>query len=559
MSAQRLLTHYDKIADAPDAIERLRRFILNLAVRGKLVPQDKRDEPASELLERIAQEQARLVTAGELRKPKECEPVREDELPIELPKNWAWARLCEIGSLSGGMTPSMTRSEFWGGDIVWLSPKDIKSDEVFNSELKISALGLAETRLELFRPGCLFMVARSGILKRTFPVAINRIPAAANQDMKVLVPFVDGQERYLQIMFRGLTEFLLRELVKTGTTVQSLKYAEFERQPFPLPPLAEQRRIVAKVDELMGLCDRLEAARSAREAVRDRLAAASLARLNVPDPETFQADARFALDVLPALTTRPDQIKALRQTILNLAVRGKLVQQDQNDEPAANFDPAIPDTLERPFAIPKNWNWARLAMIGKLKGGGTPSKARDDFWNGNIPWVSPKDMKIDYVAEAQLSITETAIAGSAANLIDAGSVLFVVRGMILAHSFPVAISGVPLTINQDMKALTLRKPEMAEYILRALKGLKPEMLKRVQRSSHGTCRLEGADYSDFLVPIPPLAEQRRIVSKVNELMRVCDLLETSLTTTVATRCRLLDALLVEALAPSNDRELEAAE
>ncbi|MFC1451376.1 hypothetical protein ABXK36_37015, partial [Bacillus cereus] len=147
------LTHYDKIADAPDAIERLRRFILNLAVRGKLVPQDKRDEPASELLERIAQEQARLVTAGELRKPKECEPVREDELPIELPKNWAWARLCEIGSLSGGMTPSMTRSEFWGGDIVWLSPKDIKSDEVFNSELKISALGLAETRLELFRPG----------------------------------------------------------------------------------------------------------------------------------------------------------------------------------------------------------------------------------------------------------------------------------------------------------------------------------------------------------------------------------------------------------------------
>ena len=293
--------------------------------------------------------------------------------------------------------------------------------------------------------------------------------------------------------------------------------------------------------------------------MRDRLAAASLARLNVPDPETFQADARFALDALPALTTRPDQIKALRQTILNLAVRGKLVQQDQNDEPAANFDPAIPDTLERPFAIPKNWNWARLAMIGKLKGGGTPSKARDDFWNGNIPWVSPKDMKIDYVAEAQLSITETAIAGSAANLIDAGSVLFVVRGMILAHSFPVAISGVPLTINQDMKALTLRKPEMAEYILRALKGLKPEMLKRVQRSSHGTCRLEGADYSDFLVPIPPLAEQRRIVSKVNELMRVCDLLETSLTTTVATRCRLLDALLVEALAPSNDRELEAAE
>ena len=96
----------------------------------------------------------------------------------------------------------------------------------------------------------------------------------------------------------------------------------FRQFPFPLPPLAEQRRIVAKLDELMALCDRLEAARTAREATRDRLTAASLARLNAPDPETFAADARFALGALPALTARPDQIKQLRQTILNLAVRG---------------------------------------------------------------------------------------------------------------------------------------------------------------------------------------------------------------------------------------------
>jgi type I restriction enzyme S subunit len=98
--------------------------------------------------------------------------------------------------------------------------------------------------------------------------------------MKVLVPFLDGQERYLQIMFRGLTEFLIQGLVKTGTTVQSLKYAEFEQQPFPLPTLAEQRRIVARVDELMTLCDHLEAVRAERESRRDRLAASSLARLS---------------------------------------------------------------------------------------------------------------------------------------------------------------------------------------------------------------------------------------------------------------------------------------
>jgi type I restriction enzyme, S subunit len=360
MNAERLLAHYEQIADAPDAIARLRRFILNLAVRGKLVPQDPADEPALELLKRIAKEKARLVKARGIRTPKASEPIRDDELPILVPQSWAWARLCDIGKLSGGMTPSMNRSDFWDGDIVWLSPKDIKSDEVADSELRISAIGLAETGLELYRPGCLFMVARSGILKRTFPVSINRVPAAANQDMKVLAPFLDGQERYLQIMFRGLMDFLLRELVKTGTTVQSLKYAEFEQQPFPLPPLAEQRRIIAKVDELMGLCDRLEAARAGREAVRDRLAASSFARLNTPDPETFQADARFALDALPALTTRPDQIKQLRQAILNLAVRGKLVPQDANEIsgtlPASACD-------EPSTEIPTTWRYVRLADL----------------------------------------------------------------------------------------------------------------------------------------------------------------------------------------------------
>ena len=105
--------------------------------------------------------------------------------------------------------------------------------------------------------------------------------------------------------------------------------------PFPVPPLAEQHRIVAKVDELMALCDRLEAARAEREAARDRLTAASLARLNTPDPETFREDARFVLDALPALTTRPDQIQQLRQTILSLAMCGKLLAQDSTDEPAS--------------------------------------------------------------------------------------------------------------------------------------------------------------------------------------------------------------------------------
>jgi type I restriction enzyme S subunit len=293
--------------------------------------------------------------------------------------------------------------------------------------------------------------------------------------------------------------------------------------------------------------------------------AASLHRLNspadtvetdAPDMPVRQADAcrdhaRFVFHHLPRLTTRPEHIKQLRQTILNLAVRGKLVPQDPNDESPIKRQYLFTSSLDLiPFPIPATWHWMTLKTLGRLKGGGTPSKDYPDYWNGEIPWVSPKDMKRDYIATAQFSISQEAIQRSAVSLIKPHSLLFVVRGMILAHSFPVALSTAPLTINQDMKALEFSEPEFGEYLLRAIKGLKPIILAKVQRSSHGTCRLEGKDYSNLPIPLPPLDEQHRIVTKVDELMALCDQLEAQLTTTETDNHRLLEAVLHEALQPS---------
>jgi type I restriction enzyme S subunit len=576
MNAERLLALYERVAEAPDAIARLRRFILDLAVRGKLVPQDPQDEPASELLKRIAKEKARLVKAGEIRKPKPSEPISDDGLPIKLPTRWAWARLCEIGNLSGGMTPSMNHSDFWGGEIVWLSPKDIKSDEVADSELKISALGLAETRLELFRPGCLFMVARSGILKRTFPVAINRVPAAANQDMKVLSPFLKDQERYLQIMFRGLTGFLLRELVKTGTTVQSLKYSEFEQQPFPLPPLAEQHRIVAKVDELMALCDQLEAARQEREARRDRLAAASLARLNAPDPETFQSDARFTLNALPALTTRPNQIKQLRQTILNLAVRGKLVAQDPNEEPASELlkqlkkaraaleaegkirkDKGEPPSHyggEQGFDLPHSWLWARLTEIGQTQTGTSPSSANADLFGNFIPFVKPADLDGNLINYDGPGLSEIGISHS--RIAAENSILMVCIGATLGK---VNTTSRPVCFNQQINSLTPFLDGLTAFIAIALKASDFQSLAWSKAGTGTLPIISKGKWEVLPIPLPPIAEQHRIVAKVEKLMALCNRLEASLTTSDQTRTRLLEATLAEALAPASISEMEAAE
>jgi type I restriction enzyme, S subunit len=329
MNTERFLAHYEQIADAPDAIARLRRFILDLAVRGKLVPQNANDEPASELLKQIAKEKARLVNAGQIRRPKALPEVERP--PFDLPRNWRWTRIREVASDRGQEIP---RSTFTYIDVtaidkeagVVADPKVLEASEAPSRARKITRKG--DVIYSCVRPYLLNVA----VIETDFnPLPIASTAFAILNGHGLVLP------RYLWIVLRCPFMVACVEENQRGQAYPAINDADFAVLPFPLPPLAEQHRIVAKVDEVMALCDQLEAARGTREAVRDRLAAASLARLNAPDPETFQADARFALKALTALTTRPDQIRQLRQTILNLAVRGKLVPQDTGDEPASEL------------------------------------------------------------------------------------------------------------------------------------------------------------------------------------------------------------------------------
>ena len=327
MNAERLLAHYEQIADTPDAIARLRRFILDLAVRGMLMPQNANDEPASDLLKRIAKEKAQLVRAGEIRKPPTLESISKTEAPYPLPRSWVWVRVGEIFDYDAGTNrnPKELTQDRW-----LLELEDIEKDTSRIVErLRVSDRDSQSTKSEFAIGDILYGKLRPYLNK----VVVADEPGYSTTEIVAIRPFLKLCSEYCALAFRRPDFVAYVERLGRGTKMPRLRTPDAIVAAFPLPPLAEQRRIVAKVDELMGLCDRLEAARASRETVRDRLAAASFARLNAPDPETFQADARFALDALPALTARPDQIKQLRQTILNLAVRGKLLPQNPNDEP----------------------------------------------------------------------------------------------------------------------------------------------------------------------------------------------------------------------------------
>ena len=563
MTPDRLLTHFDRIAEAPDAIPRLRQFILDLAVRGKLVEQDPNDEPAAELLKRIQVETGRLVKEGKIKKQATLLPVNIETVPFTVPKHWAWLQLCGIGTLSGGMTPSKNRQDFWDGNINWFSPKDIKSDELIDSELKITGAGVAETGLQVYPPGCLFMVARSGILKRTFPVAINRVEATANQDLKILNPFLKGIERYLQIMFRGMTDYILSALVKTGTTVQSLKYEEFELQPLPLPPLAEQHRIVAKVDELMALCNRMEAAQAERERRRDRLAAASLHRLNNgADAAEFREHARFHLDQLARFTTRPDQIPALRQTILNLAVRGKLVPQDPNDEPACvslkqihsdsssiSYDSRVFSEALTSFTVPPHWSVHPLARV-----------ASDivDCPHSTPKWTTEGEIcvRTNQFRPGHLDLSDVRFVSEATYLeriqrlepIES-DILYSREGGILGIACRVP-PNTKLCLGQRMMLIRAGMATDAAFLEMVLNSPLITEIARGRTTGGAAPRVNVATVKAYPIPVPPIAEQHRIVAKVEELFALCNQLEAQLTNTQTERRRLLESVLHEALAPA---------
>ena len=344
----------------------------------------------------------------------------------------------------------------------------------------------------------------------------------------------------------------------------------------PLPPLAEQRRIVAKVDELMALLDRLEAARSQREAARDRLTAASLARLTAEaDPETARAHARFALDTLPALTTRPDQIKTLRQTILNLAVRGKLVAQDPADEPALVLLKRIAKKRERlvregairstknpaplddnevlPFEAPSGWRWTTLAHLLVVTGGIQKTPGRTPK-NRAFPYLGVGNVyrdRIDLTNLKQFELQDGELEKYALKPFD----ILVVEGNGSASEVGRCAmweGQVEDCVHQN-HLIRCRpiKPETARYAMLYLNSpLGMVEMMDLAITSAGLYNLSVGKISKIAIPIPPLAEQHRIVAKVDALMALCDRLETALADADATRQRLLEALLHDALTPA---------
>ena len=558
MNADRLLALYERVANAPDAIARLRRFVLDLATRGKLVEQNPADVPVPEIALPIKEKLRGQVNVAA--KP-----------PFTLPPAWAWRA---IGTIAEQVTDGehATPPRISELQVPLVTAKNVRHGFMDYSQTDWVSFETAEKAWKRCRPRVndLLLVCvgattgRLTVLREPRDMVLVRSVALIRP-----TPSVDP-------------EFLERAIRSPAVQTQVWASVKAAAQPglyinritsllVPLPPLTEQHRIVAKVDELIALCDRLEEARTAREDTRDRLTKASLARLSASDTDdvTFRSHARFAVDVLPTLTARADQVAHLRQTILNLAIRGKLVEQDPADEstskllkrlqklpPPARYAKRSPEliagdcgmSINKPdLPAPSGWLWLPLVQVARIESGHTPSRSRPEWWDGDVPWMGLVDARAHNNGRIYDTIqhtNEAGLANSAARLLPEGTVCFS-RTASVGY---VVIMGRPMATSQDFVNWVPTEVLSSEWLQLVMMAERPAISRFSKGAVHQTIYYPA--WLSMHVVLPPLAEQHRIVAKVDELMVLCDRLQSSLAVAGAARNHLLKSLLHEALGPT---------
>jgi len=552
-------------------IKKLRELILELAVRGLLVPQDPTDEPASELLKRIAAEKAKLVKEGKIKKDKLLPTVGDDEKLFPIQKGWQFVRLLPL-SLEIGTGPfgsMIHQSDYVSGGIPLVNPSHMiggrisedaavavdreKANELSSYRLYAGDIVLAR-RGEVGR--CALVTKReNGWLCGTGSFYL-RLPLAISRRFMVLVFGASSTRGYL-----------VGNAV--GTTMVNLNHGILNNLPIALPPLNEQHRIVAKVDELMALCDQLEQQTDASLSAHQTLVETLLTALtSAADHQQFATAWQRIAEHFDTLFTTEESIDQLKQTILQLAVMGKLVPQDPNDEPASELLKKIaaekaklvkegkvkeqkltsPEPrAELSIEIPSGWRAVRLGDLAFVKGG-KRLPAGHAFTSIETPYIYIRvtDMKNGTVNEEGLAYIDSETHAQISNYTISSDDLYITIAGTIGDVgvVPERFDGMNLTENaaklvfRSLNKLWLRNTLMSAFSQDQFRE-KTNQLAQPKLALH---RIESC-----LVLVPPLAEQHRIVAKVDELMALCDQLKARLSDAQGTQLNLADAIAEQAL------------
>ena len=416
-----------------------------------------------------------------------------NELPFALPNGWVWTR---IGNVCYDFQYGTARKSTKNGNVPVLRMGNLRAGEIDYSDLVYTS-DKDDIERYCLNPGDL-LFNRTNSSEKVGKVSIFRGKKPCIY-AGYLVRFrpVRSDSEFINYMMNSRYQWEFCQSVKTDAVNQSnISASKFIQFLVPLPPLAEQKRIVAKIKELFMVADLLDA----------------------------------------TTNNLMNTSKQIDKKILDLAIRGKLMSQDPNDEPASEIVKRIAashkspsknqsEPIDPPFAIPQSWEWVRLKDLGVFCSGHTPSTSNPNLWGGDMLWVSSKDMKSKYIDDTQMKVTQ--LGAEELNVLKPGTLLMCTRSGILRRVFPIAIARRELTINQDQRALTLWLPEMIEYVYLALKSLESIILSDYKKSGTTVESIIWNKFVDLPIPLPPLNEQKRIVKRVDEFKALTRMFATS--------------------------------
>jgi len=548
-------------------IKKLRELILELAVRGKLVPQDPNDEPAAVLLKKIAAEKARLVKEGKIKKQAPLPEIGEDEKPFDQPEGWEWVRLHDLGEWGAGATPLRGRREYYGGHIPWFKSGELIGDYISSSEEYVTDLALKETSLRYNKIGDVLIAMYGATIGKT---SILEVPATTNQAVCACTPCGGIYNVFLLTALKAYKSRFIK--MGAGGAQPNISREKIIATVFVLPPLAEQHRIVAKVDELIALCDQLEQKQTDSNFAHQTLVKTLLATLtNAADQYEFAEAWRRIADHFNTLFTNEYSIDQLKQTILQLAVMGKLFPQDPKDEPAAvllkriaaekarlikegKIKKQVPlpeiGEDERPFELPAGWESARFAELSQEVSTGPFGTMihKGDYVEGGTPLINPSHM-IDgkIVEETSVTISDKKAEVLSSYKIDDGDIVMARRGE-MGRCALVTKREAGWLCGTGSFRLKFHKDICRHYILLLFKTTwvrgylgRESVGATMTNLNHGILNM-------LPIALPPSCEQHRIVAKVDGLMKICDALKARLNDAQTTRFQLADAMVEQVIA-----------
>ena len=562
-----LLLNFNLLATAPGGVARLRELILTLAVQGKLVPQAPSDEPASVLLKKIRVEKERLIAEGKIKREKDEPTLTDDDTPFALPDTWTWVALGEVIDIVRGITFPATQKtrEPAPGRIACLRTTNVQHTIEWDDLLFVDRSFMGRENQLIRHHDIVMSMANSRELVGKVAL-IEHIPhpeSTFGGFLGVLRPRKIDPRYAMAVLRTPYARVMLIDSSSQTTNIANVSLAKLWPLPFPLPPPAEQSRIVTCVEELMRVCDALEVKGRLEAAQHAQLVSTLLGTLTDSDtPEALAQNWQRIAAHFDLLLDRPEAIYAFEQTILQLAVRGLLVPQDQLDEPASELlkkiciekdkliaegkikrDKPLPPIAEdaQPFALPQGWEWSTLAAIGIIN---PRNKAEDDVTASFVPMSS---IPVGFLAS---HITESRPWRD----IKSGFTQFAEGDVGVAKITPCFENG-KSTVFQNLSngigagttELHIVRPLcriVPKYVLLFLKT--PSFLiegEAMMTGSAGQKRMPRNYLEKKPFPLPPLDEQARIVTRVEELHHLCIDLRQRLTGKQTTQAHLAEALV----------------